>query len=507
MKSFEAKGIQKSFGAVIALRDASVGFEGPQVCGLVGANGSGKTTFAKICCGLYEPDCGDIAIDGKQVKIDSPFDAAKRGIVLAHQNLSLAPDLTVWENIALGHETGKRMFFLDNDKARSDAQAILDDLIPGEILLDTKVESLSPAHKQMVEIAKAISQDPKLLILDEPTAALEYFHVEQLFKKIEELKADGISIIFISHRLWEITRICDLVFAFRNGEYIDTVDFSKQPRNNDLIVPLIIGEDTDRVISFDRKKQKSFEREEISISLDDVSDGKKLHNISFTAKKGEILGIGGLNGQGQEELINLMAGAMPATSGRILLEGKEINLRHPKDAVKRGIYLVPGDRNVEGLFRTHTILHNIAFPRYPLKREKSFLDYKRLTDISDNIIERMEIHPPNRNMTIDKLSGGNQQKVVFGRWLQFDPAVLLLNDPAKGIDIQAKDSLYTLTHELAAKGTTIILYSSGNEELISNCDRVLVMFEGRIVDELDYDDITDDNLVKSSLRVEADSEQ
>jgi ribose transport system ATP-binding protein len=505
MVSFEAKGIQKRFGAVIALRNASLQFSGARICGLVGANGSGKTTFANICCGLYKADSGMIYIDGKEAEINSPFEANEYGIVLAHQNLSLAPALTVWENIKLGHEKLQGGIFLDNDHARSESRRILDELIPGEISLDTKIEDLGPAHKQMVEIAKAISQEPKLLILDEPTAALEYFHVEQLFKKVAELKAQGVSILFISHRLWEITRICDLVFAFRNGEYVDTVDFATQPRDNSLIVPLITGEEEDRVIDFERKPERDITGEPLTLELKDVSDGIKLAGIDLQVKRGEILGIGGLNGQGQEELIMAMAGAVPLTEGEIKVEGQPVKLKHPRDAMRKGIYLVPGDRIVDGLFTTHTVLQNIAFPRFALKEERFYLNFPNLNRLSEDIIRRVELNPPDKQMPIQNLSGGNQQKVVFGRWLQFQPTVLLLNDPAKGIDIQAKDSLYRLTNELAEQGTTVILYASSNEELISNCDRVLIMFEGRIVEEFPYERISDDNLVKSSLRVGEDN--
>ena len=209
MESFEAVNFKKRFEGVIALKDANFKFEGTKICGLVGANGSGKTTFASICSGVIQRDEGELFIDGEKAAIDSPHDARNYGIVLAHQNLSLIPDLTVWENINLGHEKSQRAIFLDNKDAKEKSQEILNDLIPGEISMDEAVVNLTPAHKQMVEIAKALSQDPRLLILDEPTAALEYFHVEQLFKKIEELKKEKISIIFISHRLWEITRICE----------------------------------------------------------------------------------------------------------------------------------------------------------------------------------------------------------------------------------------------------------------------------------------------------------
>ncbi len=501
MESFEGRSIQKRFEGVIALRDAGMRFEGSKICGLVGANGSGKTTFARICCGLVKRDSGSILINGEEVSISSPFEANEYGIVLAHQNLSLIPDLTVWENIKLGHEKAKNRIFLDNEAARSDAEAILNDLVPGEISLDTVVADLGPAHKQMVEIAKALSQKPKLLILDEPTAALEYYHVEQLFKKVLQLKTQNVSIIFISHRLWEITRLCDIVFVFRNGISVGTVDFEKEARDESLIVPMITGEEKHRSFDAVRKPKKSLEGAEVSLELSNVSDGVKMKEISLLARRGEVLGIGGLNGQGQEELIMTVAGAVHVAQGNMSVNGENVRFKHPKDAMKRGIYLVPGDRIVHGLFPTHSVLKNLIFPRLPLKKEHFRLNFKRLHGLSDDIIGRVALVPPDRSMSVIKLSGGNQQKVVFGRWLQFMPTVLLLNDPAKGIDIQAKDALFALTHELADRGTTVILYSSSNEELITNCDRVLIMFEGRIVDEFGYDDITEDNLVKSSLRV------
>lgn len=501
MESFEAHHFSKSFGAVTALSDANFRFKAPKVCGLVGANGSGKTTFARLCAGLVKKDAGQFIIDGRKADINSPADARNYGIVLAHQNLSLIPDLTVWENISLGHEKRTQKFFLNNKHAKNIAGEILNDLVAGEISIDVKLASLSPAQKQMVEIAKALSQNPKMLILDEPTAALEYYHVEQLFKKVEELKTNGVSIIFISHRLWEITRICDIVIAFRNGETVGEVNFECQPRNEKLIVPLVAGEDAN-TIDLERKRQKGPTASERVIELQNVNYRAILKDINFSVKKGEVLGIGGLHGQGQEELIMILAGDLHTSRGRILLEGRPFKAKHPKDAILKGIYLVPGDRLEEGLLTLHDIFENVIFPRFCLKEDGLILNYKKLSGITVDIIQKTGLRPPNRKMIVNNLSGGNQQKVVFGRWLQFLPKVLLLNDPAKGIDIQAKDTLYRLVHDLADRGTAVILYASSNEELIDNCDRVLIMFEGEIANEIGQDDLTDENLVKSSLRVE-----
>ena len=485
---------------MVALKDANFRFEGNKICGLVGANGSGKTTFARICAGLIQKEAGELLVGGKRVDINSPQEARNLGIVLAHQNLSLIPDLTVWQNICLGHERRIGRLFLDNRRAQNSAAAILEELVPGEIGLEVKVASLTPAQKQMVEIAKALSQNPELLILDEPTAALKYNHVEQLFRKIVNLKNRGVSIIFVSHRLWEVTRICDLVFAFRNGETVGQVDFQQQPRDENLIVPLVTGENI-RSIDVDKKVMRDFCDIPHSLRLSGVSVGTKLKDVSLAVKRGEVVGIGGLQGQGQEELIMLIAGAARARGGKLFLEDQELHLRHPRHALRKGIYLVPGDRIRDGLFVNHSVFNNIIFPRIPLRQTGLFLRFSRLFDITDQIIKKAGLVPPRRRMPVKNLSGGNQQKVVFGRWLQFSPRVLLLNDPAKGIDILAKGQLYELVHELAQAGTSVILYASSNEELISNCDRVLIMFEGRVVEEISYEAICDEKLITSSLRV------
>ncbi|MBN2073226.1 MAG: sugar ABC transporter ATP-binding protein [Actinobacteria bacterium] len=500
MNLFEANNISKRFGGVVALIDAEFGFSGCKICGLVGANGSGKTTFARICAGLINKDSGNFYIDGETKDINSPFDAEKLGIALAHQNLSLIPDLTVWENICLGHELRKGKIFPGNKNSMDLSIEILNDLVPGEISINSKISTLNPAQKQIVEIAKALYRKPKLLILDESTAALEYFHVEKLFEKIKQLKEDGMSIIFISHRLWEIIKICDLLYVFRNGKTVGKIDFEKEPRDENLIVPLITGGDFCG-INYIKKEKKNLIEKNVIIRFDEVSYRNKLNKVSFEIKKGEIVGIGGLHGQGQEELIMALSGAVPVESGKYYFEGKEFRSRHTLNAIRKGIYLVPGDRQKDGLFNNHSILRNIIYPRFTLKKERLFLKLKNLYKITGDIIKKISINPPESEMTVKNLSGGNQQKVVFGRWLQFQPKVILLNDPTKGVDIETKDSLYRIVNELSLKGTTVILYSSSNEEIICNCDRVFIMFEGKIVEEIEHEDICEDKLIKSSLRV------
>ncbi len=500
MDLFKAENISKRFGGVIALSNANFEFTDSKICGLVGANGSGKTTFARICAGLIKKDSGSFNINGESVEINSPHDAKKYGIVLAHQNLSLIPDLTVWENICLGHEGRKNRIFPNNKEAKDLATEILNDLVPKEISINSKVLFLTPAQKQMVEITKALSQKPKLLILDEPTAALEYFHVEKLFKKIARLKEDNISIIFISHRLWEITRICDIVYAFRDGKTTGQIDFEKQSRDENIIVPLVTGSETKKV-EFTKKEKRDLNDTESMLRLEDITYKNKLKKVNFSVKKGEVVGIGGLHGQGQEELIMALAGALQIESGNYYLQGEKLKLKHPGDAIKRGVYLVPGDRQEDGLFAEHSVLKNIIYPRFALKKERLIFRLRDFNNITNKIIKKISLQPPRKQMLVKNLSGGNQQKVVFGRWLQFKPEVLLLNDPAKGIDVGAKNDLYRIVKKLSYDGTTIILYASSNEELVCNCDRVLIMFEGKIVEEITHETLCDDKLIKSSLRV------
>jgi ribose transport system ATP-binding protein len=500
MRTFEAREVRKRFEGVVALRNAFLVVEQSKICGLVGANGSGKSTFSKICTGLLKADSAELAIDGKNVTIDSYADADRHRIALVHQNLSLVPDLTVWQNIVLGKERSKGKVFLDSRGDKAFARDMLAILLPNGISPDAKVSTLPPGIKMLVEITKALSRRPELLILDEPTAALEYRQVEHLFRKISELKDQGVLLVFISHRIWEITRICDVVYAFRNGETVGVVDFSRQPRDERLVLPLVVGSDIE--YSMEKKKHNSaLQSAPVSLTVESIALKTKLRDVSFKAKKGEILGIGGLNGQGQEELMQVLSGAIRPTTGRMLLNGRDLHLSSVHRAVREGIYLVPGDRQRDGLFVHNDVFFNAIIPRFAMRKDGFVLDFAQLAEVTDGIIEKTALNPPNRKMVVSKLSGGNQQKVVFGKWLQFEPIVLVLNDPAKGIDIGAMQYLYSLVRELSASGTTVILYTSSNEELICNCDRVLIMYEGRVVKELGRDELSDENIVRFSLRI------
>lgn len=495
MYLLEAKSLKKSFDGVVALSNGSLCCEEGKVCGLLGANGSGKTTFSRIVSGILRPSGGELIFRGKKVNIKSTLDAKKLGIAMVHQNLSLIPELTVWENINLGHEPLKGVGQVDVRRAVEIAAEVVERVCPGLSIYE-KVVNLAPSQNQLVEIAKALSQDPGLLILDEPTASLEHTQVERLFEIVEELKRRKVSIIFISHRLWEVTRICDFIVVFRNGETVGTIDFSKDGKDEKQIVSMITGKDSASCAYITRNSNVIGEN---MLEIEGMSIKGRIKDIDIKVKKGEIVGVTGLQGQGQEELLLALSGLIPS-DGEIKINGSKVALKHPRDAIRRGMVLVPGDRHKEGLFLQHNIFSNLIYPGFSLRKKGMVLNFKKLSDESEATIKSISITPPDRKKVVKYLSGGNQQKVVVGKWLALSPKVLLLSDPAKGVDIEAKRELYNVIADLAEKGTSVILYASDNEELICNCDRVLVLFEGRIVEEIPASELCEERLVASSLR-------
>ncbi len=496
MLVLEAKGIKKRFGGVIALSNGNLRCYKGRITGLLGANGSGKSTISKIITGVYSADEGEIIYHGKPVKYRNPSEARKDGIAMVFQNLSLVPDLTVWQNIVLGSEQ-KNGLFLDNNKAKELSKNILSQLLP-ELDINKKVSELNPGEMQIVEIAKAISEDPQLLILDEPTAALEQTQVKSLFKYMRDLVKKGVAIIFTSHRLWEVMEICDDVTIFRNGENVANIDFAKDLRDPEKIISYITGE-TQKVSS---EKKPNLKTNEVILRIKNLSYGKILKDISFELRKGEILGIGGLAGQGQHELMLALAGSYPGIRCDIEIMDKEVRLNKPAKAIKNGILLVPGDKYLEGLFLKHSVFNNMIFPKMGIQNHPLFIPYRKYRKECDQVINVLSIKTPNIDMPVETLSGGNQQKVVVGKWLSFDTNVLLLADPAKGVDVGAKRDLYQfIVNQVRDEKMSVILYASDNEELIQYCDRILIMYEGQVVSTLEGDEITDENIVACSMRI------
>ncbi len=495
----EAKGIKKYFGGVVALSNGNLKCRKGRITGLLGANGSGKSTLSKIIAGVYRADAGEIIYEGRKVNYRNPHEARQDGIALVFQNLSLVPDLTVWQNIVLGMEKNRGLF-LENEEARVLSRRILENLMP-DLDIERKVYQLSPGEMQIVEIAKAISSKPRLLILDEPTAALEQNQVKSLFDYMRKLASEGIAMVFTSHRLWEVMEICDDVTIFRNGEDVVNIDFDQEEKDPEKIIGYITGE-TKKKESF-KVSQGTFSNQVmLKAKIRPRSKNSVLKDIVLELRKGEILGIGGLAGQGQNELMYALAGSYPFVRCEIELEGKNIVLNQPSEAIQNGIVLVPGDRQREGLFLEHSIYKNTVFPKFCLPDHPLFIPDRECRAECERVVEILSIKTPNIDAPVSTLSGGNQQKVVVGKWLPFDIKVLLLADPAKGVDVGAKRDLYEYIVGLAReKEVGVILYASDNEELVEHCDRVLIMYEGEVVASLTGEEITDDAITAVSMRV------
>ncbi|MBN2051081.1 MAG: sugar ABC transporter ATP-binding protein [Spirochaetales bacterium] len=496
MVVLEAKGIKKHFGGVVALADANLICRKGKITGLLGANGSGKSTMSKIISGVYSADGGDIRFKGEQVKYRNPNEAQKNGIAMVFQNLSLVPDLTVWQNIVLGAEEKKRLF-LNNEASRIISRNIIDKLLPG-LDINRMIYELNPGEMQIVEIAKAVSAKPELLILDEPTAALEQAEVKSLFTYMRSLVEQGVSIIFTSHRLWEVMEICDDIVVFRNGTNAGHIDFETEEKDPEKLIRYITGGIKEIKIEKDRNTLSG----NPVLQVHHLSYGGILKDISFELRKGEILGIGGLAGQGQHELMLLLAGNYPKAVCCAELNGKPINLTKPVNAIRNNILLVPGDRQLEGLFLNHPVFTNLIFPKMGLKKQPFITPRKMYKEECERTIARLSIKTDGLDIPVRTLSGGNQQKIVVGKWLPFDVNVLLLADPAKGVDIGAKQDLYAyIIEQVKKERMSVILYASDNQELIEYCDRVLIMYEGRIVSTIEENDINEDRIISASMGI------
>jgi ribose transport system ATP-binding protein len=496
VKVLEATGIRKHFGGVIALADGNLTCQSGRITGLLGANGSGKSTMSKIISGVYNADAGEIRLHGRPVRYHNPREASRDGVAMVYQNLSLVADLTVWQNIVLGAEKRKGLF-LDDLAAQDAAREIVAQLLP-DLDIRKVVHELNPGEMQIVEIAKAISAAPKLLILDEPTAALEQAQVRSLFRYMRGLAERGVALVFTSHRLWEVLEICDDVTVFRNGENVASIDFARDGKDPEAIVGHITGE-SQRARS---AKQGSAATPEVVLSVRNLNYEGYLKDISFELRKGEVLGIGGLAGQGQHELMLALAGSYPRAECQAQLGGRSVRLNKPANAIRNSMLLVPGDRQLEGLFLNHSLFTNINFPKLGLGNQPLFTPRRRYRKECERVIDVLSIMTPSLDTPVSALSGGNQQKVVVGKWLSFDANVLLLADPAKGVDVGAKRDLYEyIIGEVREKKMSVILYASDNEELVDYCDRLLIMYEGEIVATLEGEDINDDTIIATSMRV------
>lgn len=493
----QAHSITKRYGATTALQEAGFDLRAGEVHALLGSNGSGKSTLTKIITGLVAPDSGQIELQSGRYVFRSPREARSYKIAAVYQELSLVPDLSVEDNIWLGHELGGR-FSINQKTTRQQTQELLD-LFAGATSArfkpETKTGELSANERQLVEILKAISNRPHILILDEATASLDGRQVDRLFELVQQWKNQGLGIVMVTHRLEEIFRIANRATVLRNGRVVGSVQISETTR--EALVQLISGEASralhDETKTFNQARGKVA----LSLRLHD-HPGSKLRKLDLELSTGEIVGLGGLQGQGQSELLLSLFGALPMTA-EYIVAGQARAFRHPSQAMQAGLAYVPGDRNREGLLGSRSIFENFLLPAWDGFKAGLLLDVEKARKAAIAVGEQLKLKYGGLDFPITSLSGGNAQKVVLGKWLLRSPKVLLLDDPTKGIDVGAKAEFYHLLGELRHSGISVLFYSSDEDELVALCDRVLVMLEGRIVAELSGPNLNRGNLVRSSL--------
>jgi ribose transport system ATP-binding protein len=482
MTILSARNIRKRFGGVVALEQGDLALTAGEVHVLIGSNGCGKSTLCKIIGGSVAPDGGSLELSGEPVRFRTPHAAAAAGIGVFYQELSLIPQLTVAENIFLGREPRTAYGLVDRRRLRRDAEAAIRPFgaVVGQGFgPDVLVSDLSADQRQIVEILKVLSENSRIIIFDEATAALDSKQVAVFFDLIRSLKAEGHAIIFISHRMDEVFAIGDRVTVMRNGRTVASLAIAETSQD-EIVAHMVGGADIGTV---DHKEAPAPQTQGTAVLAARNLVGRKLADVSFDLRRGEILGLGGLHGQGQSDLLRSLFGAESLAGGSVVLDGKPLLLRRPSDAIGNGIAYISGDRSRYGVLPIRSIFENLVIGLVSKQRPMG-LNYSALVKRIAPVAERLKLKFPSFAAPISDLSGGNQQKVVIGRWLAVAPAVLLLDDPTKGIDLQTKHDLYVILRELCAEGVSIILYSSEDKELLGNADRILVFNGGRISREL-----------------------
>ncbi len=483
------RGIQKHFFGVHALKGVDFELKAGEVHALMGENGAGKSTLIKVLCGIHKKDGGTIEYFGQEVSFHNIAESQTAGISVIHQELNMMPHLTVAQNIYIGREP-KKGIAIDDRKMVADSQTLFD-RIGVHIDPTVKLGSLTVGKQQMVEIAKAVSRDCKLLVLDEPTAALTLPEVEELFKIMRELKEKGIGMIYISHRMDEITRISDRVTVMRDGEYVGTVDTESVTKDD--IVKMMVG----RVIYGDKKEASTVPADApVVLEVRHLNAGKEVRDVSFTLRKGEILGFAGLMGAGRTEVARALYGADPKQSGEILIHGKPVHLKTPEHAVKNGICYLSEDRKRYGLMLGKSVTENSAIASVEDFVRYGWIDDKEMERISAENNALLKTKTPSMAQLLKNLSGGNQQKVIIARWLMKNSDIFIFDEPTRGIDVGAKSEMYTLMEKLASEGKSVIMISSELAEIQRLSDRIIVMCEGRITAELDIADATQEEIMK-----------
>ena len=475
--------ISKSFAGLKVLSAVNFDLQPGEVHALLGENGAGKSTLIKILAGLHRPDEGAIAVSGKPVAFATPRAAHDAGIATVHQELLLFPELTVAENIFLGQAPRLRWGGLDWATMRRRARGLLDSLDSHDLDIDVRVATLSVANRQRVEIARALAQDARVLIMDEPTAALAEADVQRLMDIVRRLKARGVGIIYVSHKLPEIFALADRVTVLRDGQHVATRSIGEVTEAS--LVSMMVGRPLDRLYP-----KKAGESGAVALELRGVSCRNLVRDVSLTLRRGEILGIAGLVGSGRTETALTIFGITPATAGEILLDGKPVKIASPEAARDLGIAYVPEDRGQQGLIKSQSIADNIALANLKRLMRGWFVDGGKVLAESKTAMARFGVKARGADQIVRELSGGNQQKVVLGKWLAATPKILIMDEPTRGIDVGAKAEIHLLMRRLAGEGMAILMISSELPEVLGMSDRVIVMNSGRIIASFGEGEVT-----------------
>ncbi len=483
------QGIQKYFSGVHALKGVDFDLRAGEVHALMGENGAGKSTLIKVLCGIHKRDGGSIQYFGKEVEFENIAASQTAGISVIHQELNMMNHLTVAQNMFIGREF-KKAAFIDDRKMEEEARKLFDK-IGVRIDPGVKLGELTVGKQQMVEIAKAVSRECKLLVLDEPTAALTQPEVEELFKIMNDLRSKGIGMIYISHRMDEINRISDRVTVMRDGEYVGTVNTADVTKDD--IVKMMVG----RVIMGEQKEASQVPEEApVVLEVKHLNAGREVKDVSFQLRKGEILGFAGLMGAGRTEVVRALYGADPRQSGEIYLHGKKVKIKTPAQAVKNGICYLSEDRKRYGLMLMKSVTENTVIASVDDFISAGVINDNKMREASAEFNEKLRTKTPSMEQLLKNLSGGNQQKVIVARWLMKNSDIFIFDEPTRGIDVGAKSEIYHLMEDLAAQGKSIIMISSELAEILRMSDRILVMCEGRKTGELDISEANQENIMQ-----------
>ena len=488
----EMKGIKKYFYGVKALDGVDFKVRTGEVHALIGENGAGKSTLVKILTGVYQPTAGTIILNDKPTQFPSPQVSQKAGISAIHQEATMFPDLSIIENIFMGHHIRNKSNGLLSWREMKDKTQILLDKLELDIRPDTKVRNLSVAQRHMVEIAKALSLDAKIVIMDEPTSALTLKEVEYLYKIIRKLKSEGKAIIFISHKFEEVFEIADYFTVLRDGKYIGEGTIADI--TVDKIVQMVIGRSLEQMYP-----KLEAEKGNIILKVENLTKIGVFKNISFDLHKGEILGFFGLVGAGRSEVMQTIFGVNTKTSGDVFIDGEKVNITNPSDAMNHGLAYLPEDRQIQGAILAMNIRENITLPIIDRTSRNIFLDRNREFEITDEYGKNIEIKASSWEQLVEDLSGGNQQKVVFAKWIATKPRILIMDEPTKGIDVATKATVHNFISELAKKGIAIILISSELPEILGMSNHVIVMHEGVITAKFTREEANSKKIIRAAI--------